>query len=164
MDRFNLSVITMYIAMTDQFEDCFTSFIRKNFKTVWTKPPTGDKSHSQVVPECDLRQGDQSLLESTRGFGDPFEHEAIFPRVRDTDLFISDHVFELNKKELSDKEISALEVGLGFAPAFSYINKVYLSKGHQEFSINTYYWKTYHLSLNIDDSYIDLDKIKFNGK
>ena len=87
------------------------------------KPQSCDNSDSQVIAECDLTQGDQSYLEALQSLGAPFEHEVLYPGDRITGSFVSDHVFNLSKKELSAKDISVLEKGLGFAPTPSHINE-----------------------------------------
>ena len=51
-----------------------------------------------------------------------------------TGSFVSDHVFNLSKKELSAKDISVLEKGLGFAPTPSHINEADLRRDLREFS------------------------------
>ena len=51
-----------------------------------------------------------------------------------TGCFVSDHVFNLSKKELSAKEISVLEKGLGFAPIPYHINETDLRRDIREFS------------------------------
>ena len=97
-------------------------------------PQSCDNSDSQVIAECDLTQGDQSYLETLQSLGDPFEHEVLCPGDRMTGSFVSDHVFNLSKKELSAKEISVLEKGLGFAPTPSHINEADLRRDLREFS------------------------------
>ena len=92
-----------------------------------------DSSDSHDIEECDLTQG-QSYLEALQSLGDPFEHEVLCPGDRLTGSFVSDHVFNLSKKELSAKELSVLEKGLGFAPTPSHINEVDLRRDLWEFS------------------------------
>ena len=75
-----------------------------------------DSSDYQDTVECDLTQGNQSYLEAVQSLGDPFEHEVLNSGDRMADSFVSDNVFDFNKIELSAKEISVLEKGLGFAP------------------------------------------------
>ena len=87
------------------------------------KPQSCDNSDSQAIAECDLTQGDQSYQKALQSLGDPFEHEVLCPGDRITGSFVSDNVFNLSKKELSAKEISVLEKGLGFAPTPSHINE-----------------------------------------
>ena len=98
------------------------------------KPHSCDISDFQVIAECDLTQGDQCYLEDLQSLGDPFEHEVLCPRDRMTGSFISGHVFNLSKKELSAKEISVLEKGLGFAPTPSHINEAHLRRDLRKFS------------------------------
>ena len=87
------------------------------------KPQSCDNSDPQVIAECDLTQGSQSYLEAFQSLGDYFEHEVLRPGDRIVGAFVPDHVFNLSKKELSAKEISVLEKGLGFAPTPSDINE-----------------------------------------
>ena len=51
-----------------------------------------------------------------------------------TGSFVSDHVSNFSKQELSAKEISVLEKGLGFAPTPSHINEADLRQDLWEFS------------------------------
>ena len=53
-----------------------------------------------------------------------------------TGLFVSDCVFNLSKKVLSQTEINVLEKGLGFSPTPSFINKADLRREFNEFSRN----------------------------
>ena len=50
---------------------------------------------------------------------------------------MSDHAFNLSKKELFAEEISVLEKGLGFTPTPSHINEDDLRRDHREFSRKT---------------------------
>ena len=72
-----------------------------------------DSSDSHDIAECDLTEGDQSYLKALQSLGDPFEREVLCPGNRLTGSFVSDHVFNLRKKELSAKGISVLEKGQG---------------------------------------------------
>ena len=51
-----------------------------------------------------------------------------------TGLFVSDCVFNLSKKVLSQTEINVLEKGLGFSPTPSFINETDLRRDFKEFS------------------------------
>ena len=82
-----------------------------------------DSSDYQDIVECDLTQGNQSYLEALQSLGDVFEDEVLSSRDRMAGSFVSDHVFNLNKKELSAKGVSVLEKGLGFAPIPRHINE-----------------------------------------
>ena len=62
-------------------------------------------------------------MEALESLGDPFEHKGLCPGDQLTGSFVSDYVFNLSKKDLSAKEISVLEKGLGFAPTPSHINE-----------------------------------------
>ena len=83
-----------------------------------------------------LIQGGSLSLQiiALQSLGDPFEHEVLCPGNRMTGSFVSDHVFNLTKKELSAKEISVLEKGLGFVPNPSNINEADLRRDLREFS------------------------------
>ena len=48
--------------------------------------------------------------------------------------FVSDYVFNLSKKVLSQTEINVLEKGLGFSPTPSFINEADLRRDFNEFS------------------------------
>ena len=72
------------------------------------KPQLCDNSHSQVITECDLTQGDQFLLEALQSLGDLFEHKVLCPGNRMTHSFVSDLVFSLRKKDLSAKEMTVI--------------------------------------------------------
>ena len=48
--------------------------------------------------------------------------------------FVSDYVFNLSKKILSQTEINVLEKGLGFSPTPSFINKADLRRDFNKFS------------------------------
>ena len=71
---------------------------------------------------------------SLQSLGDPFEHEVLCSGDRMTGSFVSDHVFQLRKKEFSAKEVSVRETGLGFALFPSHINEANLRRDIQEFS------------------------------
>ena len=64
-----------------------------------------DNCDSQVVAECDLTQCDQFVLEALQSLHGPFKYEVLCSGDRVTGSFVSDHVFNLNKKELSAKKI-----------------------------------------------------------
>ena len=74
-----------------------------------------------------------SYLEALQSLGDPFEHEVLCSEDRLKGSFVSDHVFNLSKKELSAKEICTRKK-LGFAPTPSYINEANLRRDLREFS------------------------------
>ena len=48
--------------------------------------------------------------------------------------FVSEYVFNLSKKVLSQREINVLQKGLGFSPNQSFINEVDLRRDFNEFS------------------------------
>ena len=66
---------------------------------------------------------DSQDIAALQSLGDPFEHEELCPGDRFTGSFVSDHVLNLSKNELSAKEISELEKGLGFVSTPSHINE-----------------------------------------
>ena len=80
------------------------------------KSQTCESSDSHVVPECDLTQGDQSVMEALQLLGDPLKHELLCPDNQMTGSFVSECAFNRSKKELSDKEISVTKKGLESAP------------------------------------------------
>ena len=51
-----------------------------------------------------------------------------------TGSFVSDYVFNLSKKVMSQTEIKVLEKGLGFSPTPSFINEAGLRWDFNEFS------------------------------
>ena len=59
-----------------------------------------DSSDYQDIIECDLTQGNQSYLEALQSLGDPFEHDVLSSWNRMAGSFVSNHVFNLNKKRI----------------------------------------------------------------
>ena len=79
-----------------------------------------------------LTQGDESLLETLESLCDNNKGHSEEGRL--TSLFVSDYVFNLSKKVLSQTEINVLEKGLGFSPTPSFVNKADLRREFNEFS------------------------------
>ena len=80
----------------------------------------------------DLTQGDESLLETFESLCD--NNKDYSEEERMTGSFVSDYVFNLSKKILSQTEINMLEKGLGFPATPSFINEAELRKDFNEFS------------------------------
>ena len=81
-----------------------------------------------------LTQGDESLLETLESLCD--NNKGHSEEGRMTSSFVSDYVFNLSKKVLSQTEINVLEKALGFSPTPSFINKADLRREFNEFSRN----------------------------
>ena len=79
-----------------------------------------------------LTQGDESLLETLESLCDNNKDHSEEGRM--TGLFVSDCVFNLSKKVLSQTEINVLEKGLGFSPTPSFINEADLRRDFNESS------------------------------
>ena len=80
----------------------------------------------------DLTQGDKSLLETLESLSDNNKDHSEEGRMKGS--FVSDYVFNLSKKVLSQTEINVLEKGLGFSPTPSFINEADLRRDFNEFS------------------------------
>ena len=80
----------------------------------------------------DLTKGDESLLETLESLCDNNKDHSEEGRM--TGLFVSDCVFNLSKKVLSQTEINVLEKGLGFSPTLSFISEVDLRRDFNKFS------------------------------
>ena len=80
----------------------------------------------------DLTQGDKSLLETLESLSDNNKDHSEEGHMKRS--FVSDYVFNLSKKVLSQTEINVLEKGLGFSPTPSFINEADLRRGFNEFS------------------------------
>ena len=83
----------------------------------------------------DLTQGDKSLLETLESLSDKNKDYSEEGRMKGS--FVSDYVFNLSKKVLSQTEINVLEKGLGFSPTPSFINEADLRRDFNEFSRKT---------------------------
>ena len=79
-----------------------------------------------------LTQGDESLLETLESLCDNNKDHSEEGRM--TGSFVSDCVFNLSKKVLSQTEINVLEKGLGFSPTLSFISEVDLRWDFNKFS------------------------------
>ena len=80
----------------------------------------------------DLTQGDVLLLETLESLCD--NNKGYSEEGRMAGSFVSEYVFNLSKKVLSQREINVLQKGLGFSPNQSFINEVDLRKDFNEFS------------------------------
>ena len=80
----------------------------------------------------DLTQVDESLLETLESLCDNNKDHSGEGQMIGS--FVSDYVFNLSKKFLSQTEINVLEKGLGFSPTPSFINKADLRRDLSEFS------------------------------
>ena len=80
----------------------------------------------------DLTQGDESLLETLESLCDNNKDHSEEGCMIGS--FVSDYVFNLSKKVLSQTEINVLEKGLGFSPTPSFINETDLRRDFKEFS------------------------------
>ena len=77
-------------------------------------------------------QGDEALLETLESLCDNNKDHSEEGCI--TGSSVSDYVFNLSKKVLSQTEINVLEKGLGFSPTSSFINEADLRNDFNEFS------------------------------
>ena len=82
----------------------------------------------------DLTQGDESPLETLESLCDNNKDHSVEERMKGS--FVSDYVFNLKNKVLSQTDINVLEKGLGFSPTPSFINEADLRRDFNEFSGN----------------------------
>ena len=80
----------------------------------------------------DFTQGDEALLETLESLCDNNKDHSEEGCI--TGSSVSDYVFNLSKKVLSQTEINVLEKGLGFSPTSSFINEADLRNDFNEFS------------------------------
>ena len=80
----------------------------------------------------DLTQGDESILETLESLCDNSKDHSDEESMKKS--FVSDYVFNLSKKVLSQTEVNVLEKGFGFSPAPSFINEADLRRDFNEFS------------------------------
>ena len=80
----------------------------------------------------DLTLGYRSILENLESLCDNNKDHCKEGRM--TGSFVSDYVFNLSKKRLSQTEINVLEKGFGFSPTPSFINEADLRRDFNEFS------------------------------
>ena len=108
-----------------------------------------------------LTKGDDSLLEILQSLPVSNDNFLETDSGRIKGSFLSDSVFNLNKKVLSETENKVLEKGLGFSPTPSFINEADLQRDFDDFArkmrckwyfrneVNIYLLKFLHVSLNL---------------